>query len=95
MSEKIADANFYGGTRQSAQFLTRDAGVLLRVQTLLRWLAVSGQSVTIFIVGFVLEYQMPLLSCIGLVLMSVAVNILQILDKNPECMRCYDVMFMR
>ena len=75
MSEKIADANFYGGTRQSAQFLTRDAGVLLRVQTLLRWLAVSGQSVTIFIVGFVLEYQMPLLSCIGLVLMSVAVNI--------------------
>ncbi|MAA76892.1 MAG: two-component sensor histidine kinase [Rhodobiaceae bacterium] len=75
MSEKIADANFYGGARQSAQFLTRDAGVLLRVQTLLRWLAVSGQSVTIFIVGFVLEYQMPLLSCIGLVLMSVAVNI--------------------
>ena len=75
MSEKIADANFYGSTGQSAQFLTRDAGVLLRVQTLLRWLAVSGQSVTIFIVGFVLEYQMPLLSCIGLVLMSVAVNI--------------------
>lgn len=75
MSEKIADANFYGSTGQSAQFLTRDAGVLLRVQTLLRWLAVSGQSVTIFIVGFVLEYQMPLLSCIGLVLISVAVNI--------------------
>lgn len=75
MSEKIADANFYSSTGQSAQFLTRDAGVLLRVQTLLRWLAVSGQSVTIFIVGFVLEYQMPLLSCIGLVLMSVAVNI--------------------
>ena len=55
MSEKTADANIYGGNQQSAQFLTRDAGVLLRVQTLLRWLAVSGQSVTIFVVGFVLE----------------------------------------
>ena len=74
MSEKTADANIYGGNQQSAQFLTRDAGVLLRVQTLLRWLAVSGQSVTIFVVGFVLEYQMPLVPCIGLVLMSVMVN---------------------
>ena len=57
MSEKTADANIYGGNQQPAQFLTRDAGVLLRVQTLLRWLAVSGQSVAIFVVNFVLEYH--------------------------------------
>ena len=74
MSEKTAEANIYGGNQKSAQFLTRDAGVLLRVQTLLRWLAVSGQSITIFVVGFVLEYQMHLVPCIGLVLMSVMVN---------------------
>ena len=73
MSEKTADANIYGGNQQSARFNPR-CGCPLRVQTLLRWLAVSGQSVTIFVVGFVLEYQMPLVPCIGLVLMSVMVN---------------------
>lgn len=75
MSENTADPYSPAGSRQSAQLLTRDAGVLLRVQTLLRWLAVSGQSAAIIIVAFVLGYDMPLLPCLVLVFMSVALNV--------------------
>ena len=48
----------------------------LRLQTLvrLRWLAVGGQTITVLFVHFILNFQLPLLACAGLILMLAWVN---------------------
>lgn len=48
----------------------------LRLQTLirLRWLAVSGQIVTILVVSQLMKYELPLWPCISLVALSVLLN---------------------
>ena len=48
----------------------------LRLETLvrLRWLAVGGQAVTVFIVGVFLQFSMPLEICVLLVALLAAVN---------------------
>ncbi|HEX4533819.1 MAG TPA: ActS/PrrB/RegB family redox-sensitive histidine kinase [Rhizomicrobium sp.] len=50
--------------------------VRLRTLTNLRWLAVAGQSATLFIVYFGLGYPLPVLRCAIAVLASVALNLI-------------------
>lgn len=49
----------------------------LRLQTLVRvrWLALAGQTITLLIVAFWLNYPVPLLACLILVLLSAAFNL--------------------
>ncbi len=57
-----------------------DAGrVRLGTLTLLRWLAVAGQVAAIVIVHFGLDYNLPLLACLGAVGASIILNILVVL----------------
>ncbi len=50
----------------------------LRLQTLvrLRWLAVAGQSITVFVVAFLLDYPLPLTICAALIGALAAANFL-------------------
>ena len=49
----------------------------LRLQTLtrLRWLAVTGQSITVLIVAFVLEFPFPIFACFALIACSAWLNV--------------------
>ena len=49
--------------------------VRLRTLSNLRWLAIGGQSATLFIVYFGLAYQLPLAECIGVIAASVVLNL--------------------
>ena len=46
----------------------------LRTLVTLRWLAVSGQTATILVVNYLIGFQLPLLACVGVILLSVVVN---------------------
>lgn len=50
----------------------------LRVRTLttLRWLAVAGQTITVLIVGFVMDLPVPLAACFALIALSAWLNVL-------------------
>lgn len=50
--------------------------VRLRTLSNLRWLAISGQSATLFVVHFGLDYQLPLLRCVGVIAASALLNVL-------------------
>lgn len=55
--------------------LTRDSGVLLRVQILLRWLAIFGQSVAVIFVVTILDFTLPLLATSLVIGLSALLNI--------------------
>ncbi|MDE3116688.1 MAG: ActS/PrrB/RegB family redox-sensitive histidine kinase, partial [Pseudomonadota bacterium] len=55
---------------------TSHGRVRLRTLTNLRWLAVGGQSATLFVVHFGLGYQLPLWRCIGTIAASVLLNVI-------------------
>ncbi|MES2033443.1 MAG: ActS/PrrB/RegB family redox-sensitive histidine kinase [Pseudomonadota bacterium] len=50
----------------------------LRIRTLttLRWLAVAGQTITVCVVGFVLDMPMPFAACFALIALSAWLNVL-------------------
>lgn len=56
---------------------TRFSRYRLRLQTLtrLRWLAVTGQSLTVLIVAFVLEFPFPVVLCFALIACSAWLNV--------------------
>ena len=54
---------------------TGTRGVRLRTLGNLRWLAVAGQSVALFVVHFVFGYHLPLLRCAAAIAMSALLNI--------------------
>ncbi len=55
---------------------TSHGRVRLRTLTNLRWLAVGGQSATLFVVHFGLGYQLPLWRCMGTIAASVLLNVI-------------------
>ncbi len=71
----VAAAVARGGMRRSAQTPTRAGRVRLRTLSNLRWLAVAGQSVTLFVVYFGLSWHLPIIPCALAIAMSVAINI--------------------
>ena len=50
----------------------------LRVRTLttLRWLAIAGQTITVVVVGFVMDLPIPFAACFGLIALSAWLNVL-------------------
>ena len=48
--------------------------VRLRTLSNLRWLAIAGQSATLFVVRFGLDYHLPVLPCLAALVSSVALN---------------------
>jgi len=50
--------------------------VRLRTLSNLRWLAIGGQSATLFVVHFGLDYRLPLWRCVGVIAASALLNIL-------------------
>ncbi len=62
----------------------------LRLQTLvrLRWLAVGGQAVTVFIVAFWLKFPLPLVACAALIAALAAVNF-YLMIRYPPTHRLY------
>lgn len=61
---------------------------LLRLQTLirLRWLAVAGQTLSILLVEFYLEFPLPILFCLALVAVSAMLN-LYLTARHPSSRR--------
>ncbi len=70
-----SDSLFASFAPESGFHLIRDSGVLLRVQILLRWLAIIGQSVAVVVVTAILGFGLPLWEISGLIGLSVALNI--------------------
>jgi two-component system, sensor histidine kinase RegB len=64
-------------TEQTIDGRHRFSRYRLRLQTLtrLRWLAVAGQSVTVLVVAFLLEFPFPVLFCFALIACSAWLNI--------------------
>ncbi len=58
--------------------------VRLRTLTILRWLAVGGQSIAIIIVHFALGFQTPLGLCLGAIAASAWLNLFTILRFSPQ-----------
>ena len=71
----FAALSSFAVTAESDFHLIRDSGVLLRVQILLRWLAICGQSVAVMVVTAILGFGLPLWEISGLIGLSVALNI--------------------
>lgn len=72
-----------GGWRLSATIRStqpRHAWRTLRLATLvrLRWLAVAGQTISVLLVAFVLDFELPLLACLGVIALSVALNLVMV-----------------
>src|SRR5581483_7211431 len=57
--------------------------VRLRTLSNLRWLAVAGQSVALFLVYFALGYRLPLAYCVAAIAASVVLNIVLALRYAP------------
>ncbi|MDE2463139.1 MAG: ActS/PrrB/RegB family redox-sensitive histidine kinase [Alphaproteobacteria bacterium] len=75
--------------------------VRLRTLSNLRWLAVGGQSATLFIVYFGLAYQLPLAECIGAITASAVLNIVlalrfpathRLTNREATAFLAYDVL---
>ena len=49
--------------------------ILLSNLIIIRWIAIFGQFITIIFVNFILEINLPLISCLLIVLLSVFVNL--------------------
>src|SRR4051812_13175029 len=58
----------------------------VRVRTLLliRWFAVVGQAVALFVVHQFLELKVPLADCIALLVASVLVNLYLLMTRSPS-----------
>ncbi|MHA6288000.1 ActS/PrrB/RegB family redox-sensitive histidine kinase [Maricaulis sp. CAU 1757] len=71
----------YGGDAQLTPVFGR-----LRSRTLvmLRWLAVAGQTVTVFVVHVLFGFDLPLAFCIAVILASVLVNVTLTLAVPPQ-----------
>ncbi|MGC6512138.1 MAG: ActS/PrrB/RegB family redox-sensitive histidine kinase [Parvibaculales bacterium] len=80
MSDKpdIALNDTLQDTRE-VSYLTRDGGVMLRVQIFLRWLGIIGQLAAIILVAGLLGYKLPLIESLTVISMSVILNIWLIL----------------
>ena len=63
----------------------------LRLDTLvrLRWMAVAGQTLAVTVVGFMLDYPMPLGYCLGLIALSAWLNLILKL-RFPSSLRLRD-----
>jgi len=57
--------------------------VRLRTLSNLRWMAISGQSVALFLVYFALGYRLPLLYCVAAIGASVVLNVVLALRYAP------------
>lgn len=62
-------------TDETRSFTLRDRVVRVRTLLLLRWLAILGQLTAILFVGVVLEFDMPLAACLGLVALAAWTNV--------------------
>ncbi|MBI3676446.1 MAG: ActS/PrrB/RegB family redox-sensitive histidine kinase [Proteobacteria bacterium] len=58
--------------------------VRLRTLSNLRWLAIAGQSATLFIVYFGLNYHLPLFRCVVVIATSMALNIFLAIRYEPS-----------
>jgi two-component system sensor histidine kinase RegB len=58
--------------------------VRLRTLSNLRWLAIAGQSVALFLVYFALGYPLPITSCVAAIVASVVLNIVLALLYPPS-----------
>ncbi|CAN5221512.1 ActS/PrrB/RegB family redox-sensitive histidine kinase [soil metagenome] len=53
----------------------RGRGLSLRTLIILRWLAITGQSATLAVAGAALHFPLPIWPCIGVIAISVVVNL--------------------
>ena len=70
-------------TRGFAQGAGAGGRVRLRTLSNLRWLAVAGQSVALFLVYFALGYPLPIVYCAVAIAVSAALNIVLALRYPP------------
>lgn len=62
----------FGGWRNLPR---RSRGLSLRTLVILRWMAIAGQSFTISIATGWFHFELPLLACLGVIAISVAMNL--------------------
>ncbi|MGC6475904.1 MAG: ActS/PrrB/RegB family redox-sensitive histidine kinase [Parvibaculales bacterium] len=75
MSETGKNPSHYLAGENQPALLTRDSGVLLRVQILLRWLAISGQLAAVLMVAGFLKFQFPVIESLAVISISIVLNI--------------------
>ncbi|HHK74229.1 MAG TPA: ActS/PrrB/RegB family redox-sensitive histidine kinase [Rhizobiales bacterium] len=68
-------ARLKGQTDPAARLSFFGGGLRLRTLVFLRWLAVAGQAVSIVLVRTILEFDLPFLSCLVIIALSVALNV--------------------
>ena len=49
--------------------------VLLANLIKIRWIAIAGQLLTLFIISFILNFKIPLIQCLFVVILSVIINV--------------------
>lgn len=62
---------------QAVARINGDSLIDPKALVLIRWLALSGQSLALVVVFFLLDFEPPFLSALGIILVGVAVNIWQ------------------
>ena len=68
--------------------------ILLSNLIIIRWIAIFGQFITIIFVNFILEINLPLISCLLIVLLSVFVNLFSyIIQKRKNKISDKEVFF--
>jgi len=70
--------------RDADMRLERGRGMNLRTLVLLRWVAILGQAAAVLTVYFSLEYQLPLMSCLGAIAVSAALNLFLMRDSTER-----------
>lgn len=70
--------------------------VLLSNLIKIRWIAISGQLITLFVIYFLFHFSIPVFSCLLAVLSSIIINIFsyQIQKKNPTLSNKKTFMFL-
>ncbi len=62
-------------TQRQMKQQARPARVRLRTLVYIRWVAIAGQFATLILVHFGLGYKLPIVACLAIVALSVAVNV--------------------
>lgn len=70
----VDQPGLFGGNRLETQFGPGALRVRLDTLVRLRWLAIAGQLVAVTTVGLGFDYPMPLMACLGVIMLSFALN---------------------
>jgi len=84
MSATDRDLSAPSSRRSADMRLERGRGMNLRTLVLLRWVAILGQGAAVLTAYFSLEYELPLMACLGAIGVSAALNLFLMRDSTER-----------